>query len=191
MTYFLAVGCSHTAGVGIKPDEIYVEQLSKLIEIPCVNLSKSGSNSEYALKQIVETVQQESLPNFIIAQWPNIYRKQFWTDSDCFFENVNTGGEIFNKLLKQSENNFIKPWVQNIITANVIADAFDIPIYHIYLDYTDIKLDKNIKLHQDLKKPGETWLFDSAASDGLHHSAMCHRAWADRLIGIINENTKR
>jgi hypothetical protein len=47
----------------------------------------------------------------------------------------------------------------------------------------------NIRLHWDQKIPGKTWLFDSAASDNLHHSAVCHKQWAERLYGIFNENT--
>lgn len=191
MNYFLAVGCSHTAGVGIDPDNIYVEYLSRDIGIPCRNLSKNGSNSEYALAQIVKILRQDLLPEFIVAQWPNIYRKQFWNNNEYVFENTSNAGEIFNKLLKQSENNFIQPWIQHIVTADTLARAFNIPIYHIYLDYTDIEIEYNIKLHMDLKNPGETWLFDSNAVDRIHHSATCHRAWADRLLGIINETTSR
>lgn len=188
MSYFLAVGCSHTSGVGIDLKDIYVEQLSRDIGIPCQNLSQGGSNSEYALEQIVKTLRNQELPEFIVAQWPNIYRKTIWYNQKYRFENINNALEIFNQLLKQSENNFVQPWIQHITTADTLASAFGVPIYHIYLDYTDVEVD-NIKLHMDLKKPGETWFFDSAASDGMHHSAKCHRAWADRLLGIINEYT--
>jgi hypothetical protein len=38
----------------------------------------------------------------------------------------------------------------------------------------------------DEKLPGKTWLFDNAANDNMHHSARCHRAWADRLVGLID-----
>lgn len=46
-------------------------------------------------------------------------------------------------------------------------------------------------LHTDQKLPGLTWLFDSAATDQLHHSAYCYKQWADRLIGLIDEITTR
>ena len=46
-----------------------------------------------------------------------------------------------------------------------------------------------IKLHIDEKLPGKTWLFDSSASDKLHHSSACHQQWSERLIGILNEFT--
>jgi lysophospholipase L1-like esterase len=190
MKYFLAVGCSHTEGVGVNPNEVYVECLSKDLGISCVNLGLSGSNSEYALEQIVKTLRGNELPKFIIAQWPNIYRKSFWKNNKRFFENINTGQNIFSQLLKQSENNFIQPWIQHILTADTLANASAIPVYHIclehYKDQPVSVLDKEgIKLHMDLKKPGETWFFDSAGSDGIHHSAKCHQAWADRLLRII------
>ena len=50
---------------------------------------------------------------------------------------------------------------------------------------------EGIVLHMDEKLPGKTWLFDNAANDNMHHSARCHRAWADRLVGLIDENTSR
>jgi hypothetical protein len=46
---------------------------------------------------------------------------------------------------------------------------------------------ENIVLHIDEKLPGLSWIFDSAASDGLHHSATCHVAWKNRLLGLLDE----
>lgn len=39
------------------------------------------------------------------------------------------------------------------------------------------------------KLPDQTWLMDSAASDKLHHSAQCHKQWAERIFRILNEHT--
>lgn len=195
MSYFLAVGCSHTAGIGIEPDEIYVQQLSKDLNIECVNLSVPGSNSEYTLQKIVETLGKEQLPNFVIAQWPNVFRKTFWYNDEYHMENINSCGEIFHSLVKAGENNFTQPWIQHILTADLLCKAFNLPVYHICLEYykelpSELIKNHNIQLHMDHKEPGRSWLFDNGASDNFHHSAFCHRAWAHRINGIINENTQ-
>ena len=71
-----------------------------------------------------------------------------------------------------------------------------VPIVNIMLEnleeqyYLQLKKE-GVVLHVDEKLPGKTWLFDSAANDNQHHSARCHRAWADRLIGLLDENTTR
>jgi hypothetical protein len=50
---------------------------------------------------------------------------------------------------------------------------------------------ENIILHVDQKLPAQTWLMDSAASDKLHHSAQCHKQWAERIMELLNDYTTR
>jgi hypothetical protein len=97
-------------------------------------------------------------------------------------------------LLKSGIDNFIQPWLQCIITADTLCKFARIKIVHIMLEdldskYVDVLHNNDITLHRDLKKPGQTWLFDSAGSDNLHHSPRCHAQWAERLIGLLNEHT--
>lgn len=195
MNHFLAVGCSHTAGVGVEPGKVYVDHISSATGLKGLNLAQDGASSEHCLQQIVEVLQDTAPPKFIIAQWPNIYRKKFYADNGHWFENVNSHGEAFAHTLKLGDANFVQPWCQHIITANTLAKARGIPIYHICLEYYEqqpvSELEKlGVVLHMDLQKPGKTWLFDNAGSDGVHHSAVCHSQWAERILGIINESTK-
>ena len=46
-------------------------------------------------------------------------------------------------------------------------------------------LDQEIKVHLDEKDLGRIWHFDSAATDGMHHSEQCHQKWADRILTLI------
>lgn len=191
----LALGCSHTVGMGVNSSECYVSLLSKYYNAPIKNKAVLGAGYEQIEQTLVQEVKKDC-PDLIIAQWPSPFRRTIWYEERAVVENVNCAGLVFNQLLKQSENNFYTVWIQSIITCNALCTACQIPVVNIFLDnvedkYHKILRNEGIVLHVDEKLPGKTWLFDSAASDNRHHSARCHAAWADRLIGLIDEITAR
>ena len=189
---FIAVGCSHTAGIGVNPGEIYVDLLGKELNLQCDNRSIAGSNSSECLYRLVDAL-REYRPKFIVAQWPNIYRKTLWINDKKIFQNINNADESFDILLKHCSKNFIEPWIENILIADTLARLGEIDIFHIYLDETSKAIEelssRSIKIHCDEKKSGSSWIFDNAGSDGLHHSSQCHYLWSRRLLGIINEHS--
>jgi hypothetical protein len=191
---FLSLGCSHTFGTGIDPGHRYVDEISKQMGLGNDNLSQPGSNSSECLNKLVTVLSKNSGYDFVIIQWPNILRRTFYNRDSKILENINSASAIFFGLLKASEKNFIEPWVENIRIADLLCKKSQLPLYHIHLEtlddtINDRLLDSGIIIHDDRKLPDQTWLFDNQAKDGIHHSPACHRQWAFRLIGIINENT--
>jgi hypothetical protein len=191
----LALGCSHTAGVGVDPSECYVSLLAKHYNIDITNAGVPGGNANHNIETLVARM-RNTPPKFVIAQWPNPARLTVWHGDLVNNENVNTASVAFRSLLAAGEKNFILPWLQNIITADTLCKLADVPVVHILLEnldlkYVDILNDQDIELHMDLKLEGRTWLFDSQGSDNLHHSARCHAQWAERLIGLLDEITTR
>lgn len=189
----LALGCSHTAGVGVLASECYVSLLSAQYDCEIVNAAISNGNAEYCLQQLVLQLRTE-YPDFVIAQWPNPIRRTTWIGKKFQFENIQSAGPTFRSLLTSSVENFMQPWIQCIVTADTLCNLAGIKVIHIMLEdlnteYVDTLNKNNITLHRDLKQPGQTWLFDSAGSDNLHHSPRCHAQWAQRLIGLLNEHT--
>jgi hypothetical protein len=96
--------------------------------------------------------------------------------------------------MKAGPENFTNPWLMNIITCNRLCNLAGIPTINILLESLDsdsleILQKQDIVMHCDDKTPTRTWLFDSAGSDNLHHSARCHAQWAERLKGLLNEYT--
>jgi hypothetical protein len=196
MTYAIAVGCSHTAGVGIDPADCYVSYLQHHYQFTIENFGVPGSNCNEVLSVIVDAVQRNPAPKFIVAQWPNPVRRTTWVNGTKQLHNINSCDESFVALLKNGEENFYEPWMQSLVIANLLGRYAQIPIINIMLEsleqhYLDRLIQANIELHVDEKLPDRTWLFDSAANDKLHHSAQCHQQWASRLIGIIDELTSR
>ena len=192
---FVALGCSHTAGVGVDSRDCYVSVLGSMLNQPFKNLGVPGGNAGTVQATLIQELVTQA-PDFVIAQWPNPVRLTVWHGARAHNENIKNASTAFTQLLKQSVENFYQPWIQTIIVCDLLCRQAGIPIIHIMLEdldavYNDQLIDQSITLHQDQKLPGSTWLFDSAASDNLHHSAMCHKQWAERLFGLINEHTTR
>ena len=192
----LALGCSHTVGVGIDPADNYVSVLSQRIHCDIVNQAVSGGNAAHVQTALVQALKQSVKPRFVIAQWPNPIRRTVWHGSAGRNENINNASTAFQHLLRASERNFLQPWIDTIIVCNLLCKTAAVPIINIMIEdvapeYHAILAHEHIQLHVDRKLPEETWLMDSAADDKLHHSADCHKQWANRLYGLLNEYTTR
>jgi hypothetical protein len=196
MTYAIATGCSHTAGVGNDITDCYVNYVEQHYQFPILNCATPGGGCNEVLLTIVDAVQRNPKPNFIVAQWPNIIRRPLWINGKKRLQTVNSSDDSFKILLKNGTENFSEPWIQSVIIANLLCKQASIPLINIMLEsceeqYLTRLLDANIKLHVDEKLLGRTWFFDSNAQDKIHHSPWCHQKWAERLIGIIDEYTAR
>lgn len=192
----LALGCSHTAGVGIDSEHCYVSVLANLMGQPIVNQAQVGGNHTVVQHRLVQALQQQTLPDFVIAQWPNPFRRITYHNKQAHNENINASSAAFDQLLRQSEQNFYQPWLDTIIVCNLLCKSLNVTCINIMIEdvapeYHAVLTANNIVLHTDRKLPGQTWLMDSAASDNSHHSAQCHKQWAQRLFGLLNEHTTR
>lgn len=189
----VALGCSHTAGTGVEIDQCYVSVLSRMINKNIKNLAIGGGNASTNQDLLVKLLRYNQ-PKFVIAQWPNPIRLTLWSGEVSRLENINSCSAAFKELLKQSQENFYQPWLQAIITCDLLCKQKNIPILHILLEniqpkYNQILVANDITLHVDEKLPGKTWLFDSGGKDKVHHSAYCHNQWAERICGLLNEIT--
>lgn len=191
----LALGCSHTAGVGVKSEDCYVSVLSQMLNWPILNLGVSGGNAAHVQRNLVQALKSTTKPDFVIAQWPNPIRRTVWHFDQAQNENIQNASLEFRQLLRASEQNFMQPWIDTIVVCNLLCGLSAVPIVNIMIEdvaseYHEALASESIQLHVDRKTPGETWLMDSAADDNLHHSAHCHTQWAERLVRLINESTK-
>lgn len=196
MTYAIITGCSHSAGIGIDASDCYVNLIEQHYKFSIINQSVPGGGCVEVLAKVLDAVRIADKPKFVVAQWPNVFRKPMWINGQRTLQNINACEESFWLLLKGGDKNFYEPWIQSVVIANTLSALAGVPLINIMLEnldqpYMDKLIEKNIKLHVDEKTPECTWLFDSAAQDKSHHSAVCHRQWANRLIGIIDENTTR
>jgi hypothetical protein len=191
--HILVAGCSHTYGVGIDIKDCYVNILADYYGIPTVNLGIPGGNHMLCSNNILQWV-KDKRPTSIVVQWPDPIRLTVWYSEKGQLENIHSCNEAFKQLLKSGEENFYASWLNSVITINMLCRALQIPIVNMLLgtieqQHLDTLRFYGIDLHIDEKQPGRNWIFDSQASDKMHHSSRCHRQWAERIIGILDENT--
>ena len=192
----LALGCSHTAGVGIAVVDCYASVLSTLLAVDIDNQGVPAGNAGDVQSNLVQALTHTRRPDFVIAQWPNPIRRTMWHNNISKKETIMNSSAAFKELLRTGEKNFYQPWIDTIVVCNLLCQTASVPIVNIMIEdisqeYHDMLAAEKIELYVDKKLPDETWLMDSAASDRLHHSAVCHRQWAQRLFGLLNEITTR
>ena len=202
---FMVMGCSHTVGVGVNKEDSYPMQLSKHYGIPVYNLAISNGNIDVCRLNFYKLIESQifgkfNFPKFLVMQWPNPIRKIIWKSKQHelvgSLENINNGSTEFQQLIPIHEMQFYFDWMMAIRDINATCKALKLPVINIYLNqlnsqYRTILYERDITIHWDEKLPGKTWLFDSAASDNIHHSAWCHNQWTKRLIPLIDEATTR
>lgn len=193
---WIAVGCSHTAGYGVEDSEIYIELVSQHYARPIHNLGLGMSNHAICRHNVQLWFEQIGQPGLVIVQWPNPIRRTTWHNDTGAVVSISQPDTVLHTMLREGEQNLYADWLDSVITLNQFCRATQTPIINILLEtlpeqYRAILEQHDIRLHEDLKLPGQSWIFDSAGSDGQHHSAKCHQLWAERLQGIIDETTKR
>lgn len=191
----LALGCSHTAGTALDIEDCYVSQLSRMLNRHIDNGGVPGGNHMHVQNQLVAALHNTIRPDFVIAQWPNPFRRTIWYNGTPRNETTKNASEAFNSLLKSGPENFYQPWIESIIVCNLLCKTAAVPIIHIMIEdveqqYHNQLAQYKITLETDRKLPGKSWLMDSGAKDNLHHSAACHKQWAERLFKLIDEYTK-
>jgi hypothetical protein len=191
---WIVTGCSHTAGFGVEDNEIYTNLLSQHYTRPVHNLALGMSNHAICRHNIQLWYEQVGKPGLVIVQWPNPVRRTSWNNDAGVTVSISQDDAILQTMLRAGEQNLYADWLDSVITLNQFCRATKTPIINILFEtlspkYCAILQRHNIIVHDDKKLPGQSWVFDSAGTDGQHHSARCHQLWAERLQGIVNEVT--
>lgn len=192
----VVLGCSHTAAVGIDPESGYAACLSRAFDCDVQNLGRSGAGAQWVVTAWRDCLRQGTRPQWAVAQWPSWCRLQVYNRGRWRWENAHHHSAAFAGLLAAGVENFEQAWLDAVITADTLAALAAVPLIHIVLEdmpehMIRVLQQQGINIHWDQKQPGKTWLFDSAAQDGVHHSAQCHQQWAHRIQELIqNELTQ-
>jgi len=198
--HFVVAGCSHSAGVGVDREQRYDQIIQRSIGLPAYNVALAGGCAAIVSVYLAQWIDSVGTPEFVVAQWPEHARWPVWVPGDQLtpymrVDNPQDHTAIYRNVLKSSEDNFWADWMRSVVLTNILCRKLNIPVINVYFDTLPktireiLEEDKQIKVH-DNREPGY-WPQDGRAADGAHHSARCHRAWADRILGIINETTTR
>lgn len=200
--HFVVAGCSHSAGVGVERYQRYDQLIQQQLGLPAYNVSLAGGCAAIVSVYLSQWIDSVGTPDFVVAQWPQHSRWPVWVpvpdypgESYMRVDNPSDRTPMYKQILRSSEDNFWSDWLRSVVLTNVLCRKLNIPIVNIYFDILPktikqiLEEDKQIKVY-DNQEP-DYWPQDRQAADRAHHSARCHRAWTNRILGIINETTTR
>jgi hypothetical protein len=192
--YILISGCSLTEGHGLDYEQSWGAKIEKNLNLPVINLAKGGANGEFVSQNLCNWLNNDyAKPKIVIAQWPNPFRAIHWQAGQAQFILNQIADNLYKLKITQGVEHFYSSWVKSIITLNDTCKQLSIPILNLCFEGIDtvepvieILSQYDITLHMDLKLPGQTWHFDSAALDNSHHSEWCTEQWATRILTLVN-----
>lgn len=189
--HFVAVGCSHTQGVGLDRFFRYSSVISRTLELPAYNLSYGGGCAELNLDYATRWLHTVGRPRFLVAQWPHPMRKVIWKNGAWSVQNVHVSQDgLFAETLRWGEENFWYQWLRSVIITNAAYSAAGVPVVNFALDTVPAEYNRILK-DNGVTVYSTDWLLDNAANDSQHHGIKAHAQWAQKIIGILNEHTTR
>jgi hypothetical protein len=102
----IALGCSHTMGIGNHLKDTWPQQLSKMMNFPIWNLGVGGSSLDTAFRMLTHYI--DTLNTKFVVMWiPNMHRFEY------FDSNVNVINVLAPQVDKELESRFFKSWFGN------------------------------------------------------------------------------
>lgn len=88
--FFLALGCSHTEGIGLSLNETWPERVSKNLNIDYLNHGKGGGGADLNyINSLMFLKNSTVLPKFVVIQWPDPSRVLYKNLKDLLLCGVN------------------------------------------------------------------------------------------------------
>lgn len=187
--FVLVFGCSHTEGVGNFEEDIWCSQLLDNKNIDFLNLGKAGSGPDIQYLNTLQWIKNNyPLPNLVIYQWPQTFRKSFsYKNGDNIFlkhHNVNNYSEkrdtewyLKRYCVEEGElevNNY-----KDYTSSNLLWNLIDVPVINwtwqgdFETDYDNLHIIETVDTGR--------------ARDLMHDGADIHRQVAEQLSPLIDK----
>ena len=192
--FFITYGCSHTEGVGLAEDEIWVSNVERSLNLKCLNYGYGGTGPDLQMINSMCFLKNTSKrPKFVLVQWPELTRTLFFRDIPLFlgprFSNINAQiTNFYNAYI--SENNDINRSTAAIYTTTLMWNLASIPIYSFSLQdgYNHIEFVKRYQqssveynyIYKDIHK----------ARDASHFGPIYHRLLSEWVINEFQLGAK-
>lgn len=153
--FILAVGCSHTFGIGIDESSRWSNQLEQRLNIPVVNLGVASSDIHTVIRNVSTYIANYNKPKVIIIQVPELTRFSFLQSngiSQCrsyFYVHEFAGDRVTKLELQGADYHFNQEVaIQQLIMLQSVMSAFRIPVVYFSIDtldltYHDTQLENN------------------------------------------------
>lgn len=160
----IALGCSHTLGVGMPVDSIWPTLIEKATGVPTLNLGIGGGSTDCVSRILMNVSSLYAVQTVFIA-WPELTRfEKYFLDSILNLSSVNASIEdVWNMNDSQSSQRFYKN--QEIVY--VLSKLHNFSVKEV--DAIDI-----IAKYRPAQR----------ARDGIHPGAEAHKEFAETLLGL-------
>jgi len=184
------LGCSHTWGVGLEPDETWAHHVSQhnTKRLRYWNLGQPGAGADTVVRML-HSCEKVIHPNIIIVMWPGTARRE---RLETFTENLSGTHETLRyENAKTDMNNFLK----NVFLMEKFAEKNNCKTMHCFSDlYINIRSDgnspglleeytlRNCWPHWDKFIARDRHITPSLAKDGLHYGVEHHKRFAQLFL---------
>ena len=192
------LGCSHTWGVGLEPDETWAHHVSQhnTDRIRYWNLGQPGASPDTVVR-ILYSCEKVLHPDIIIVMWPEISRRE---RLETYTQNImGTHETLRYENDKTDRNNFLK----NVFLLEKFAEKNQCKTMHCFSDtYIDFRSDqdrpwlledytlRNCWPHWDKFKDRYRYLEPSRARDGIHYGVEHHERFAKLFLERFGSKLK-
>jgi hypothetical protein len=194
------LGCSHTYGVGLQEDEIWVNQLYSRVDqtrLRFWNLGTPGASGDKIVR-ILYSTEKVLFPKIIILCWPAWSRRERLEDTPVSLCNNDSGLKLENE--QTDRNNFLK----NVFFVEKFAEKVDAKTIHCFAEDDVYNVtDTNVYYKTSLKSCWPEWstlTFEhkkrvlntdpNLARDGVHYGSEHHKKFAELLYDYFKSKLK-
>jgi len=168
---FLAVGCSHTFGVGLKKEQVWVSKLGELLNKKVYNAGISGASMDTMYRLIDDITRNHDISNIFMFA-PASYRYELCVDDEK---------DIFEVYNVHDNNNNTKPYFictknswfnfnKNLKAIKYICAEQNINLIHFEVDHD--------------------FIVDNKVRDLMHSGPLAHEEFAKMFYNKFNRSSK-
>ena len=183
------LGCSHTYGVGLTEDEIWINQLYSRVDqtrLRFWNLGTPGASGDKIVR-ILYSTEKVLFPKIIIVCWPAWSRRERLEDTPVSLCNNDSGLKLENE--QTDQNNFLK----NVFFVEKFAEKVEAKTFHCFAEDDVYNVTgTNVYYKTSLKSCWPEWstlTFEhkkrvlhtdpNLARDGVHYGSEHHKKFAE------------
>jgi hypothetical protein len=130
--FFLALGCSHTEGIGLALEESWPDRVAQTLNMDYLNHAKGGGGADLAYINSLLFLQNASVkPKFVVIQWPDLSRMMYKNLDDLRLCGINfpipdRATEFFNVMLRHDSHLFNTYWAYQ--TTQILWKLAGVPV---------------------------------------------------------------
>jgi hypothetical protein len=187
--FFLALGCSHTEGIGLSLDETWPYRVAKTLNMDYLNHAKGGGSADLAYINSLLFLQNSRVkPKFVVIQWPDLSRMIYKNLNDLILCGVSfpisdKANEFFNTMIQHDSHLFNTYWAYK--TTQTLWKLAGVPVINLSISTSFYQLDLNIQLDLSIELLAKEKRSVNRARDCLHYGPSFYERASALIVDCI------